>query len=134
MTLNRAERRMPIKVVTLKFDEDGYPGFTSKGRTNIPVRLSDDFQSGDEERGRAAMLVIFPEWDFVDEEGEPIPHTADGIGLMPQDLLGAMFIRWAEVMRKAAGVPKASGDGSKPTTPTEPAALTEAGSLSGTPE
>ena len=127
-------RRMPIKVVEIDLAEDGYPDFHAKARTNIPIRIGDAFRSGDEEQGRAAVLTIFPEWDFVDEEGEPIPHTAEGIAALSQDLLKAMMQRWTEAIQQAASIPKASDDGSPPTTPAAPEVPTEAGSLSDTPE
>jgi hypothetical protein len=112
---NHTGRRLPINTVHLDFTEDGYPGFTAEARTNIPVRVGDAYLSGTEEQRREACLLTFPSWDFVDEEGEPIPHTLEGIGLMTQDLLTAMFTRWTAMMEGATAIPKANGADSAPT-------------------
>ena len=106
-------RRMPIRTVELDFTDDGYPGFHATGRLNVPLRVGDDMRSGEEQRARAAILAVFPAWDFVDEEGEPIPHSLEGIDGMPQDLLEAMFTRWSEALRQRAAVdPKAAASSS----------------------
>ena len=113
-------RRMPIKTVELDFAEDGYEGFHATARLNIPLWVGDELNCGDEERARNAFLTMFPAWDFVDEEGEEIPHTVEGIALIPQDLSQAMFARRAEAMAPEAKVdPKADGS-SPPTSPSEP--------------
>jgi len=119
-------RRMPIKTVEVEFDADGYPGFRATVRLNVPLWVSDDLRSGDEERARAAILLIFPAWDFVDEEGEPIPHTVEGIGKMPGDLAEGMLKRWGEVMAAKAAIPKATDGASPPTSPGEPEVSSEA--------
>ena len=97
--------RMPIKLVRLRFDGDGYPGFECDRRINLPLGINRELsQAGageDEQRYRELLLQVFPWWNFVDTEGEPIPHTAEGFDLTPDDLLTAMMRRGAEALREA---------------------------------
>jgi hypothetical protein len=113
---------MPIRTVELDFTEDGYPDFHATARLNLPLRIGDEFRTGNEDRARTAALIIFPDWDFVNEEGQAIPHTSEGIGMIPQELFVAMLTRWTDALRnKTAIAPKADGS-SSPTSPSEPGA------------
>ena len=109
--------KMPVKVVRLRFDEDGYPGFECDRRINLPIgvnrQLSDaaNASEGDESRYRDLLLQVFPWWNFADTEGEPIPRTIEGFDLIPDDLLVAMFRRGAEALREAV-MPGPLGTGS----------------------
>lgn len=127
-------RRMPIRTVNLDFADDEYPDFHATARLNVPIRIGDDFRSGDEERARAAALVIFPSWDFVDEDGAEIPHTNEGIGAIPQDLFMAMVTRWGEALKEGTAIDPKADASSSPTSPSEPGESEGAGSPKGMPE
>jgi len=111
--------KMPVKVVRLSFDEDGYPGFLCDRRTNLPIgtnrQLSEAAEGGDETPYRTLLLEVFPWWNFADTEGNEIPHTAEGFDLIPDDLLVAMFRRGAEALREAVmPVPLGTGSSDAP--------------------
>ena len=97
--------KMPVKLVRLRFDEDGYPGFECDRRTNLPIgvnrQLSEAAAGEDEQRYRELLLQVFPWWNFADTEGEPIPHTAEGFDLVTDDLLMAMMRRGAAALQGA---------------------------------
>ena len=101
-----AKRKMPVKTVTLDFGKDGYEGFTAETRTNSPVGLIRQYiemsADGTEDEARTLLLKLFPSWDFVDDDGKPIPHTAEGFDFMPPDLVRAMQRRRAEALQQAA--------------------------------
>lgn len=97
LTARRPEpRRMPIKTRTVELDGD-YAGWSATVRTNAPfsnfLQLSQ--LSGDD--GQAALKALaeiyslLPKlifgWNFVDEEGEPLPCNAEGFAQLPADLL-----------------------------------------------
>ena len=107
--------KMPLKTVRLSFDEDGYVDFLCDRRTNLPIgvnrQLADAAKGGDEMTYRGLLLQVFPWWNFGDEGGEPIPHTAEGFDCIPDDLLEAMFRRGAEALREAV-MPAPLGTGS----------------------
>lgn len=98
--------KMPAKLVRLRFDEDGYPGFECDRRINLPIGVNRQLADaaageGDESLYRDLLLQVFPWWNFADTEGEPIPRTIEGFDLIPDDLLTAMFRRGAEALRAA---------------------------------
>lgn len=76
------------------FGPHGYPDFTADARVNVPLRVRDALHSDDEAMVRAGVLEAYPSWQFYDEEGAPIPHSADGIEMMPGDLARAMITEW----------------------------------------
>lgn len=97
------DRKMPVKIAVLDFTEDGYPGFTCKRRLNATLGMLRRLSEAESEDGaREGWLHLFPEWDFVDEEGAPIPHTPEGFDAIPQDLWQAMVRRGMEAVKEAA--------------------------------
>jgi hypothetical protein len=127
-------RKIPIRTVELEFSEDGYPGFKATARLNVPVRLYDDFQAGEEKRTRKAVLMAFPAWDFVDDDGNEIPHTIEGIGAIPLDLYEAMITRWGEALKGKTAIPPKADASSSPTSPSEQGENAEKPSPSPTPD
>jgi len=110
-----SDRKMPIKTVDIDFTEDGYPGFTCKRRLNLSFGLIRRSQEPeDETESRRVLLEIFPEWDFVDEKGKPIPHTVEGFDLIPQELALAMVRRGGQAAREAAMPANLDGNSSEP--------------------
>ena len=113
--LPNAILRMPVKLVRLRFDEDGYPGFECDRRINLPIgvsrQLSEASGADQEDAYRGLLLQVFPWWNFADTEGAPIPHTVKGFDFIPDDLLVAMFRRGAEALREAV-MPAPLGSGS----------------------
>lgn len=96
-------RRMPIKTANLDFTEDGYEGFTCKRWINPPMGIVRQLrESEDENAARSLWLKIFPEWDFADERGKPIPHTLAGFDLIPDELFTAMVSRGIAAVKEAA--------------------------------
>lgn len=115
--MSQMPRRMPIKTEKLDFTEDGYEDFHATARLNVPLSVGEAFGSGEEQRARAAALIIFPGWDFVDEEGQDIPHTVEGIGMIPQDLFAAMLTRWNEALGQRAKLSPKADASSPPISP-----------------
>lgn len=103
------KRKMPIKTAQLDLSGDDYEGFTCTTRLNVPMGVARRFfaatGSGDEEseaQAREAFLAMFPGWDFVDDDGKKIPHTADGVDNLPQEVLVIMLRLRAEKLRNGA--------------------------------
>ena len=104
-----SKRRMPIKTAELDLSGDGYDGFTCTARLNVPMGVVRRFfaatGSGDEAgeaQAREAFLAIFLEWDFVDDDGKKIPHTADGVDSLPDEVLLIMLRLRTEKLRNGA--------------------------------
>lgn len=102
---NRHERRMPIKTAVVRLDGD-YEGWEATIRTNAPIYLFQrEIASGDADRVAAALSRIILLWNFVDDEGEPLPLEAASIGLLGADLLQMLAEKLGEAVR---AVPLAS--------------------------
>lgn len=110
-------RPMPIKTARLEFDEDGYPEWYAVTRTNVRGSVMDDYRSGDQERWWNAISQIVQEWNFCDENGEPIPLPKNGTTSveLPEDLLGALLRRFREAFNVQAAPPKEPSANSTPT-------------------
>jgi hypothetical protein len=131
MTAN-SKRKMPKKLATLDFGEDGYEGFHCETWVNPPlvfIRRMGDWSGSDEKDADEAtrlFLEIFPSWDFVDFEGAKIRHSKAGIDYIPDDLASAMWARRAEAISErvmpaplgesSSEPPSGLGEASKPLT------------------
>jgi hypothetical protein len=122
-----AERRngvgpaMPIKAIDVDCTDAGYPGWHAKLRTNIPARVYDDFISQNEEKFWSSLAQIVVEWNFADENGEPLPTPADGLSWrdLPYDLAQFLVRRYLEAFAAAVQIPKAPEPSSEPTSRTD---------------
>lgn len=108
---------MPIKSVTVDCDAAGYPGWHARLRTNIPARVFDDFASMDEERFWRSLATIVIDWNFADEDGQPLPTPSDGLEWrdLPFDLAAHLVRSYSESFAALTQVPKASDANSEPT-------------------
>ena len=100
-------RRAPVKEATLTLKGD-YAGWTCRVRTNPRFGVFDDLSSGDFPRIGAALAHICREWDFVDEDGEPLRQPSDGgVADLTSDLMAELMARFVEHVNAAADLPKA---------------------------
>jgi hypothetical protein len=95
---------MPKKLVTLDFSEDGYEAFTCETWIDPPLaflqRLRDWATPDEKDAEEAARIFLhaFPSWDFVDYDGNPIPHTKKGVESIQDGLSTAMWARRLKVI------------------------------------
>lgn len=98
---------MPIKSASMDLAAEGYSGWVAQVRTNlsgsrlraIAALLKEGLSVED---AAAAFLALFPSWEgFVDDDGKTIPHTSEGLELLPDDLTTAMWARRSEVVQAA---------------------------------
>jgi hypothetical protein len=100
---------MPIKTAVIRLDDIGYDGWQAELRLNVRARTYDDFLSQDRDRFWAAFSEIVRDWNFHDEEGDPLPLPRDGLGPrdLPIDVLNTLVLRYVEAMSDSAAIPKA---------------------------
>jgi len=86
-------------------------------RLNVRARTYDDFLSQDQELFWKAFSDIVRDWNFLNEDGEPLALPRDGLGPreLPIDILNTLVLRYVEAMAESAAIPKAR-DGSSATT------------------
>jgi hypothetical protein len=119
-------RRQPIRTARLTFDDvaDGlYAGWEATVRLNPTTRQLRAWQQAE---GVEANLDTFARfvvaWNFVGEDGEPIPINGDGLQDVPDDLFSALIRGYLEAFNAASAVGKPSGLPSGTTSRTSDAA------------
>lgn len=115
-------RPMPIKTTRLEFDDDGYPEWYAVVRTNVRGAVMDDYRSGDQDRWWAAIGQIVQEWNFCDEDGQPIAPPRQGTQSkeLPEDLLSALLRKFREAFEELARPPKEPSESSTSISTTTP--------------
>jgi hypothetical protein len=100
-------RRAPVKEATLTLAGD-YEGWTCRVRTNPRFGVFDDLSSGDFARIGSALASICREWDFVDEDGEPLAQPgAGGVADLTSDLMAELMRVYTVHLSAATDLPKA---------------------------
>jgi hypothetical protein len=108
-------RKMPIKTRRITLTEEGYEGWWVDYRTNPPLgrwgRGVSKAMSFSEDDPASSMNTIegmldvleltLVEWNFVDEEGNDLPKTREGLDRLPQELLNAIFAQVNEGVSEA---------------------------------
>lgn len=97
-------RRMPVRTTRVQLEGD-YADFSLVMRSNPPLRIFTDIQENqDFATLRRILGELIVEWDFVDEQGAPIPSgELDAISI---DLFGMIVTRYLATIAEAAQVPK----------------------------
>lgn len=113
---------MPVRVARLDFSDVAgglYAGFEATVRINVPMAVLSTLQQANEEASMyAGLLQIIRRWNFPDEDGSPLPVSAEGLGQVPADLIAALLSKFMQAFEEAVAVPKAPGTPSTPTSPT----------------
>jgi hypothetical protein len=78
------KRRMPVRTSDIEMDAP-YDGWEATVRINMPVKEYD--RMFDPETRYEAMGEAIIRWNFVDDDGDPIPPNADGVQELGFDLL-----------------------------------------------
>lgn len=114
ITPNQLTATMPIKTAVIALDEIGYAGWQAELRLNVRAKTYDDFLSQDRETFWQAFSAIVVDWNFHDEDGDPLPLPRDGLGPrdLPIDILNTLVLRYVEAMADSAAIPKAREAGS----------------------
>jgi hypothetical protein len=87
-------RRLPVYYGQIILKGGDYDGWEAKMRLNPPASVIDGLS--DPKRVYASCAAMTSEWDFGDEEGNPIPCNEEGMGMLPMDLLSQLITAWAE--------------------------------------
>lgn len=82
--MDDAKRRMPVRTSKIEMDAP-YEGWKATVRINMPVREYNRLFSGS---GRMeALAEVVQDWNFVDDNGDPIPITPEGMEMIGFDLM-----------------------------------------------
>jgi len=107
--------RTAVRTVEIKLDDD-YEGWSATMRVNPPMRVMDELRSGDIPRYRAALAEVIFAWNFVDDDGRPLPLPKDGIewDALPFDLEARLIREYGRAIEARSSIPKALSTVSAP--------------------
>lgn len=101
--------RIPQREANVTFEGTDFDGAEARLRLSAPMRLLFEFQNMDPTDPKASEHTIrtFGEkillgWNLEDEQGVPVPATAEGLLEQPMEFSVALFRAWAEA---ASGIP-----------------------------
>lgn len=101
--------KMPVKVKEIELDGE-WEGWRLTVRRNAPLDVVLRLQGLASDEGSLGGLIatlpdIIVRWNFVDEDGLPLPLTAEGCRQLPLDLFRAVMEAFGEVIAASADVP-----------------------------
>ena len=110
--------RTAVRTARLELGGD-YEGWFATLRVNPPLSIWDDFSSGDAARYDSALAALVIDWNFVDDQGEPLPLPKDGLdwAAAPFDLKLALTNAYTLKVQERMSVGKAPSTVSEPTSP-----------------
>lgn len=94
-----AIRRMPVKTAVVRLDGD-YAGWEATVRVNPRLSIYDELVGGDLAQTQQVLAALLRAWNFVDEEGEPLPTTLDGVKSLPADLTRDLLVKVQEAITR----------------------------------
>lgn len=99
---------MPIKTVTITFDEIGYDGWWCRLRTNPKSELWDRFLSDSEaDKVWENFSPFILEWNFGDENGKALPlPPATKRDDLPIEIPVFMINKFVDAFNERTGLPK----------------------------
>jgi len=95
------EHKLLIKTRVIALTGE-WTGWQFTARLNPPLGVLFDITSGDLERIVNGMAKIIISWNFVDENGQPLPAPSAEVmaTYVTPDLMGAVSSAWVEEMTK----------------------------------
>ena len=69
----KLQKPMPVKTDTIELDGD-YEGWEFEARLNPPLKVFGDLSSGEFARISPALAKIAIRWNFLNEDGTPLPE------------------------------------------------------------
>jgi hypothetical protein len=101
-------RPAPVRTIEVVLDGD-HAGWCAQMRTSgLKYGVLMDIAGEDEAVRLAALGSIFIEWNWVNEDGDPLPQPRDGgMREADSDAIKAALIAWQDQLGKQSALPKA---------------------------
>ena len=118
--INGVTEAVRTAVRTAEIDLGGdYDGWRVTMRLNPSTAVWDDFSSGDTERYDSALAVLILDWNFVDDNGNPLPLPSEGLdwSIAPFDLKLVVTNAYSARMQERMSLGKPQSTISEPTSP-----------------
>ena len=96
-----SQRKMPVKTREIVLTDE-WDGWKFTARTNPPLGVFFEITSGDLQRIVGGIATVLVSWNFVDEDGQPLPAPDYDViaKYVTSDLLTAVANAWTEEMAK----------------------------------
>lgn len=86
MSEGKRKRRMVVRTAKLEMPEP-YDGWWAVARTNMPVSEYRQIFVGEQDDRYRMLAKQITKWNYVDDDGEAIPTTFEGVLMLPMDLI-----------------------------------------------
>ena len=97
--------RIPDKIAVITFEGTDYDGAGIRAKLNVNFRYFSEIQSAIAEDNTNGLKVaelfgdlVLISWNLEDDAGDPIPANAEGMTMIPVELVNLMVGNWAEAV------------------------------------
>ena len=97
--------RIPDKIAVITFEGTDYDGAEIRAKLNVNFRYFSEIQAAISEDSTNGLRVAelfgdhaLIDWNLEDDEGDPVPANAEGMTMIPVELVNLMVGHWAEAV------------------------------------
>jgi hypothetical protein len=97
--------RIPDKVAVITFEGTDYDGAEIRAKLNVNFKYFSEIQAAISEDSTNGLRVAelfgdhaLIDWNLEDYEGDPVPANAEGMTMIPVELVNLMVGHWAEAV------------------------------------
>ena len=97
--------RIPDKVAVITFEGTDYDGAEIRAKLNVNFRYFSEIQAAISEDSTNGLRVAelfgdhaLIDWNLEDDDGNPVPANAEGMTMIPVELVNLMVGNWAEAV------------------------------------
>jgi len=97
--------RIPDKIAVITFEGTDYDGAEIRAKLNVNFRYFSEIQAAISEDSTNGLRVAelfgdhaLIDWNLEDDDGNPVPANAEGMTMIPVELVNLMVGHWAEAV------------------------------------
>ena len=97
--------RIPDKIAVITFEGTDYDGAEIRAKLNVNFKYFSEIQAAISEDSTNGLRVAelfgdhaLIDWNLEDDEGDPVPANAEGMTMIPVELVNLMVGHWAEAV------------------------------------
>ena len=97
--------RIPDKIAVITFEGTDYDGAEIRAKLNVNFRYFSEIQAAISEDSTNGLRVAelfgdhaLIDWNLEDDDGNPVPANAEGMTMIPVELVNLMVGNWAEAV------------------------------------
>ena len=97
--------RIPDKIAVITFEGTDYDGAEIRAKLNVNFKYFSEIQAAISEDSTNGLRVAelfgdhaLIDWNLEDDDGDPVPANAEGMTMIPVELVNLMVGHWAEAV------------------------------------